>query len=98
MESSFFQHAMFRGNSLYSVHSMGKPISPQPLSAGTLVPSVLPSQAVLVVSGFPSHDQAFLMARAPFQPSLADFFLLSSLTCKINNRVLLIPLLINILS
>ena len=57
--------------SVNSSHSMGRPISHQPLSVGTYVPPAQPAQAVPVAPGFPTYDQAF--PRAPLQPP-ADFF------------------------
>ena len=57
--------------SVNSSQSMGRPISHQPMSVGTYVPSAQPTQAVPAAAGYPSYDQAF--PRAPFQPQ-ADFF------------------------
>ena len=57
--------------SVNSSHSLGKPVSHQPLPVGTYVPSARPTQAVPVASGYPAYDQAF--PRASFQPQ-ADFF------------------------
>ena len=52
--------------SVNSSHSMGRPISHQPMSVGTYVPSAQPTQAVPAAAGYPSYDQAF--PRVPFQP------------------------------
>ena len=77
---------------------MGRPISQQPMSVGTYVPSAQPIQAFPVAAGYPVYDQAF--PRAPFQPQ-ADFFntfssfmstMLDKVQCIVNPAVTQQPL------
>ena len=57
--------------SVNSSNSLGRPISQQPVSVGTFVPSAQPIQAVPVPEGYPVYDQSF--HRPPYQPQ-ADIF------------------------
>ena len=71
------QPCVLSSSSVNSSQSLGRPISHQPMSIGTYVPSAQPIQAMPAAADYPSYDQVFL--RAPFQPQ-ADFSIPSHLS------------------